>query len=95
MKEEVADSRSPTTNLEDTALVAYMAYRGHKIKPWYCRESDTVSFDVEGDEMEIEAGMKEYYDNGWVEIQDYVQCLKSIKSMMYNMKKTLKTGGLK
>jgi hypothetical protein len=91
----MTDNRSPT-NLEDTAFVAYMAYRGHKLKLWYCKEKDVVSFDIEGEQDKIEKDLKGFYNpDEWVEIQEYVKCLKSVKGQMYSFKKTLKSGGLK
>lgn len=92
---ETADSRSPTTNLEDTTLVAYLAYRGHKLKLWYSKEKDVVSFDIEGDADKIEKDIESFYDNELVEVQEYVKCLKAVKSQMYVFKKSIKTGGLK
>lgn len=81
-------SRSPTTNLEDVMLVAFLVLQGHKIKPW--RDTDDpnhISFDVVGDQASIEADMQKYYDNERVGVADFVRCLKETKSQMYNLKK--------
>jgi len=79
---------TPTTNLEDTMLVAYMVLKGHKIKPWRDKESpDHITFDIEGDVAKIEADMQTYYANEQVGIADFVRCFKSVKSQMYAMKK--------
>jgi hypothetical protein len=84
------NSRSPTTNLEDTMLVAFMVLKGHKIKLWRdATNPDHVSFDILGSPDEIEASMKEYYENKEVGVADFVRCLKDVKSQMYNMKKIL------
>jgi hypothetical protein len=81
-------NKSPTTNLEDTALIAYMMLKGHQIKPWRSSEDPVrVSFDIEGDSDKIEYDMQNFYNNNQVGIQDYVKCLKQVKSIMYNMKK--------
>jgi hypothetical protein len=77
-----------TTNLEDTMLIAFLLLKGHKIKEWRrSDEPDRVSFDVEGNEDSIVADMNKYYNNEVVGIQDFVKCLKEVKSRMYNMKK--------
>jgi hypothetical protein len=87
----MADSRSPTTNLEDTSLVAFMVYKGHKINLWRCVEDPKrVSFDIEGDSEKIESDMQQFYNNEMVGIQDYTRCLKDVKSRMYNFKKIIK-----
>ena len=79
---------TPTTQLEDTMLVAYMVLKGHKIKPWRDLENrDHITFDIEGDADKIEADMQTYYANEQVGIADFVRCFKSVKSQMYAMKK--------
>ena len=79
------------TKLEDTSLVAFMVLKGHKIKIWRCVEEPyRVSFDIEGSPDQIEVDMKKYYDNESVGIQDFVRCLKEVKSQMYNFKKIMK-----
>lgn len=77
-----------STALEDTSLVAFMLYKGHKIKEWRSTDNPArVCFDVEGDLESITKDMQNYYNNEQVGIQDYVRCLKEVKSRMYNMKK--------
>ena len=79
---------TPTTNLEDTMLVAYMVLKGHKIKPWRDVENgDHITFDIEGDVAKIEADMQTYYANEQVGIADFVRHFKAVKSQMYAMKK--------
>ena len=76
------------TNLEDISLVAFLLLKGHKIKPWRdTSDSDHVSFDIEGEANGIELDMHKYYSNEQVGIQDYIKCLKEVKSQMYNLKK--------
>jgi hypothetical protein len=76
------------TNLEDTSLVAFLLLKGYKIKPWRdTQDSDHVSFDIEGEADRIEQDMQKYYSNEQVGIQDYIKCLKEVKSQMYNLKK--------
>lgn len=87
----MAEPRLPTTNLEDTMLVAFMVLRGHKIKPWRNVENENhVTFDIEGDANAVEADMQRYYANEPVGVQDYVKCLRDVKSQMYNFKKLAK-----
>lgn len=87
----MAEPRSPTTNLEDTMLVAFMVLRGHKIKPWRDTNNENhVTFDIEGDANAVEADMQRYYANEPVGVQDYVKCLRDVKSQMYNFKKLAK-----
>ena len=83
---------TPTTQLEDTMLVAYMVLKGHKIHPWRDAENhDHISFDIKGDADQIEADMQKYYANEQVGIADFVRCFKSVKSQMYAMKKVATT----
>lgn len=83
-----SEPRSPTTNLEDTMLVAYMALKGHKVKPWRDTANENhVTFDIEGDADVIESDMQKYYANDPVGVQDFVKCLREVKSQMYNFKK--------
>ncbi len=79
--------RSPTTNLEDVSLVAFLMLKGHGIKEWRNVEDPTrISFDIEGSPADIEADIQNYNDNEQVGIQDYVRCYKTVKSRMYNFK---------
>jgi hypothetical protein len=87
MENEVRGQPAPT-NLEDTSLIAFLLYKGHKIHPWRdSTERNHVVFDVIGDSQAIEIDMDKYYNNEQVGIQDYVRCLKEVKSQMYNLKK--------
>ena len=77
------------TTLEDTSLVAYLMHRGFQVKSWRSKEPTPeesqvrVSFDVEGD---ISEAVSDYYANRPVLIQDFVKCLKSVRSSMFNLK---------
>ena len=82
------NERSPTTNLEDTSLIAFMLLKGHKIREWQNKEDPSrVSFDIEGSPEDVEKDMQAYYSNVPVGIQDYVRCYKEVKSRLYNFKK--------
>jgi hypothetical protein len=77
---------SPTTNIEDTLLVAFMVFKGHQIKEWKDAEGH-VSFDILGEPAKIQADMADYYDaNYCVSITEFVRCFKEVKSRMYNFK---------
>lgn len=74
----------PINNLEDTSLVAYLVLKGHIAIPWRDTENhDHISFEIETD---IRADIDAFYANEKIGIQDYVKCLKAVKSQMYNMK---------
>jgi hypothetical protein len=64
-----------------------MVMKGHHIKEWRSREGNRISFDIEGDEASVTEDMQSYYNNEMVGIQDFVRCLREVKSRMYNMKK--------
>lgn len=79
-----------TTMLEDTMLIAYLKTRGHVAIPWISRDNPNdirVSFDIVGDQEEIELSMQRYHGNEPVGIQDYVRSLREVKSAIYDMKK--------
>lgn len=83
--------KPPTTNLEDNNVVAFLVLKGHKIKPWRdTKDHLHITFDIEGDSKQIEDDMQKYYDNEKVGIQDFVNCLKNVKSQQYSMKKVIK-----
>ncbi len=80
----------PVISLEDTSLVAFLKLKGYITVPWISRDDpvDTrVSFDIQGDERQIEADMQAFYDNQQVGIQDFCRNLKEVKSCMYNLKR--------
>jgi len=80
------DKPSPTTNIEDTLLVAFMVFKGHQIKEWKS-DNGHVSFDILGEPDKIEKDMADYYDpNYCVSITEFVRCFKEVKSRMYNFK---------
>jgi hypothetical protein len=78
------------TLLEDTSLVAFLMLRGHKVTPLRSKEPTVeepqvrIAFEVHGD---IAEDTDDYYDNVFVGISDYVKCLKSVRSSMFNMKR--------
>lgn len=91
---EAKQTRDPTeftVQLEDTMVVAYLKLKGHICIPWISRDDPDdirVSFDIQGDKQVIESDTQKYYDpNESVLIQDYIRCLKDIKSQMYNMRR--------
>lgn len=98
METNVKQTRDPTpshtTNLEDTSLVAFLKLKGHVTIPWISRDDETdirVSFDIQGEQRNIERDMQAFYDNEKVGIQDFCRCLKDVKSAMYNMRKIGRT----
>ncbi len=85
-------TRDPTsvTSLEDTSLVAFLKLKGHIAIPWISRDDPQdirVSFDIQGNEQQIEADIQAFYQNEKVGIQDFCRCLKDIKSSMYNLRR--------
>jgi hypothetical protein len=85
-------TRDPTsvTSLEDTSLVAFLKLKGHIAIPWISRDDPQdirVSFDIQGNEQQVEADIQAFYANEKVGIQDFCRCLKDIKSSMYNLRR--------
>ncbi len=90
MSNPTRDPISTITNLEDTSLIAYLKLKGHTAIPWLSRDDPDdlrVSFDIQGDPLQIESDIQRFYDNEQVGIQDFCRSLKETKSAMYNMKK--------
>jgi hypothetical protein len=80
--------KPPTTNLEDSSLIAFMLLKKHKIREWQNTDDPSrVSFDILGKPEDVEKDMEAYYANEQVGIQDYVKCYKEVKSRLYNFKK--------
>jgi hypothetical protein len=76
--------------ISDTTLVAYLQLKGHFAIPWLSRddpEDPRVEFDIEGDKEKIEQDTKDFYAHAQVDITEYCKQLKSVKSIMYNLKK--------
>jgi len=70
--------------IEDTALVAFLMLRGHKVMPIRkVEDPNRIAFSVAGD---IKLDMDLYNKNYEVGIQDYVKSLKMVRSMMFNAK---------
>jgi hypothetical protein len=79
-----------TTSLEDTMLVSYLILKGHIAIPWLCRDDPSdrrVAFDIQGEQERIEKDMQAFYNNESVGVQDFCRQLKSVKSLMYNLKR--------
>jgi len=91
MNDQTRDSTvKPVTSLEDTSLIAYLKLKGHILIPWISRDDPSdirVSFDIQGNELQIEKDMQTFYDNEQVGIQDFCRNLKEVKSTMYNLKR--------
>jgi len=85
--DEAVKNDLPETQISDTSLVAFLALKGHQVKPWVNRESGQVEFTVRGN---LQTDEEAFYNNESVGIQDFCRKLKEIKSAMYNLKKTIK-----
>ena len=81
----------PVTTLEDTMLIAYLKLKGHTAIPWISRDDPDdprVSFDIEGDETQIEVDIQAFYSEAeQVSIQALSRAYKEVKSAMYSMKR--------
>jgi hypothetical protein len=87
---DVMGDKSPTTSYEDTLLVAFLKLKGFTVVPWVCRDNPSdvrVSFDVQGDENEIEAAVNAFYANEQIGIQDFCKSFKETKSNMHALKR--------
>jgi hypothetical protein len=91
------NSRSPTeinpyaTLMEDSHQVAFMVLKGYKIKLWRDVEDPRhIMFEVLCTPEQVDLELARYFSNEQVGITDYINCLKSVKSQMYSMKKTIK-----
>lgn len=78
------------SGVEDTNIIAFMAMRGHKIKPWICADgSNRVAFDIFGNTSQA---LDDYYNNVAINVQDFVKNLKMVKSTIIGMKQGRKNG---
>lgn len=83
-------SNEEVTLLEDTALVAYLSYCGHRIVPVRSRDvtpedpHPRIAFEVYG---ELDIDVENFYANIPVGIADYVKHLKAVRGSMFNLKK--------
>jgi len=90
------NSRSPTVNpaatlMEDNHQVAFMVLKGYKVKPWRDTEDPRhIMFEILCTSEDVDREMEKYFSNEQVGITDYINCLKSVKSQMYAMKKITK-----
>lgn len=69
---------------EDTNIVAYLHYRGHKFAP-FKKVGDRVGFRVFGDNVETTLSQM-YLDT---EIQSFLKCLKAVRNSLFTTKATL------
>jgi hypothetical protein len=79
-----------TTSFEDTMMVAFLKLKGFTVVPWVCKDDPSdirVSFDVQGDEKEIEAAVNAFYANEMIGIQDFCKSFKETKSNMHALKR--------
>ena len=79
-----------TTSYEDTMLVAFLKLKGFTVIPWVSRDDPSdirVTFDVEGDEGDIEAAINAFYGNEMIGIQDFCKSFKETKSNMHALKR--------
>lgn len=79
-----------TTSYEDTMLVAFLKLKGFTVIPYVSRDDPSdirVSFDVDGDEKEIEAAVNAFYANEQIGIQDFCRAFKETKSNMHALKR--------
>jgi hypothetical protein len=70
------------TILEDTSLVAFLALRGRKFKPFQ-RPDGRVSFELEGD---ISSDLQELYTNPPIPILDYLKWFKTVRNAVFSLK---------
>ncbi|MBZ0156278.1 MAG: hypothetical protein K8I29_08740 [Alphaproteobacteria bacterium] len=70
------------STLEDTAVVAYLALRGHRFKP-VKKYDGRIAFEVEGD---IAHSLQEIYDNKPCPILDYIKSLKTVRGAIFSLK---------
>jgi hypothetical protein len=79
----MAKESGKVSEFEDTTLVAYLHCRGFKFEPFRASESERVKFRVYGD---IDTVLAEFYQNVSINIQDFVKCLKIVRSCLFNTK---------
>jgi hypothetical protein len=68
--------------LEDTALVAYLALKGHTFKP-IKRPDGRIVFEIEGD---FTRDFQNLYSNPSVPILDYIKWLKTVRGSIFSLK---------
>lgn len=76
--------------LEDANLVAYLNYLGHQFLPTK-RKSGKVVFNVTGDDTAIEKDIEKFYTDDKVCINDYIKCLKNVRSSIFNLRNQKET----
>jgi hypothetical protein len=87
----VETSKPEATFMEDSHQVAFMVLKGHKIKLWRDTEDAShIQFEILCTPDQADTEMAKYFANEQVGITDYINCLKSVKSQMYSMKKMIK-----
>jgi len=94
MGDSMGNKNPNTTSYEDMMLVAFLKLKGFIVVPWVDRNNtaDTrVSFDIQGDENEIEAAVNAFYANEQIGIQDFCKSFKETKSNMHALKRVGKS----
>ena len=72
----------------DTMLVAFLKLRGNHVIPQYnSEEKNHIEFRIDGDPKKIQEDLHAFFSNEPVGVRDYVGSLKTVKSMMYDLKK--------
>jgi hypothetical protein len=78
-------SKSEAVVMEDTNIVAYLNYKGFRFSPFRKSPgSERIAFHVYGD---IDDTLAEFYDpKTAVGVQEFVSCLKKVRSSMFLLK---------
>jgi hypothetical protein len=76
--------------LEDANLVAYLNYIGYQFAPTK-KKSGKVVFKIEGEEGNIEKDIEKFYSDDTVRINDYIKCLKNVRSSIFNLRNQKET----
>jgi len=78
----------PQTVFYDTMLVAFFKLKDHTVIPQYnSEEKNHIEFRIDGDPKKIQEDLHAFFSNEPVGVRDYVGSLKTVKSMMYDLKK--------
>jgi hypothetical protein len=76
------------TELEDVNIAAYFKLKGYPVKTFRCvEEPHRILFVIDGMHDAKIKTMREFYDNDKIGINDYLKCLKDLKSEMHTMKR--------
>jgi len=78
------------TIFDDTMLVAFLKLRDNHVIPQYnAEDKNHIEFRIDGDPQKIQEDLHAFYSNAPVGVRDYVGSLKTVKSLMYGMKKIM------